>query len=83
MPGPTDTEFFDRAQMQDTKVATGDKDDPAEVARQGFDALMKGKDSVVAGSRMNRVQVAAGTVVPDTTGAAVASRMTEPGSGQS
>jgi short-subunit dehydrogenase len=82
MPGPTDTEFFDRAQMQDTKVATGDKDDPAEVARQGFDALMKGKDSVVAGSLMNRAQVAAGNVTPDATGAAVAARMTEPGSGQ-
>src|SRR4051794_38462100 len=36
MPGPTDTEFFDRAQMQDTSVATGPKDDPAEVARDGF-----------------------------------------------
>jgi short-subunit dehydrogenase len=83
MPGPTDTEFFDRAQMQDTRVATGSKDDPAEVARQGFDALMNGKDHVVAGSAMNRAQVTGANVVSDPVGAAVASRMTEPGSGKS
>ena len=46
-PGPTDTEFFERAGMQDTKVAAKDKDDPADVARQGFEALMAGKDRVV------------------------------------
>jgi uncharacterized protein len=83
MPGPTDTDFFDRAQMHDTKVATGAKDDPAEVARQGFDALMNGKDHVVAGATMNRAQVTGATVVSDPVGAAVASRMTKPGSGKS
>lgn len=58
MPGPTETEFFHRADMLDTKVGAGDKDDPAEVAAQGFEALMKGRDHVVAGSWRNKAQVA-------------------------
>jgi uncharacterized protein len=48
-PGPTDTDFFERAGMEDTKVAEASKDDPAEVARGGFEALMAGKDHVIAG----------------------------------
>ena len=47
MPGPTDTEFFDRAGMEDTKVGQGKKDDPADVAKTGFDAMMKGEGDVV------------------------------------
>lgn len=43
MPGPTETEFFERADMQDTKVGQSDKDDPATVARQGVDAVLAGK----------------------------------------
>ena len=80
MPGPTDTEFFDRAGMQDTKVATGDKDDPAQVAQQGFEALMKGDDHVVAGSLKNKVQAIAGKVAPDPVKAKMMRTMTEPGS---
>ena len=83
MPGPTDTEFFDRAGMQDTKVATGDKDDPAQVAQQGFEALMKGDDHVVAGSLRNKVQAIAGRVAPDPVKAKVMRSMTEPGSADS
>jgi len=84
MPGPTETEFFERAGMQDTKVGSSDsKDDPAEVARQGYDALMSGKDRVIAGSRMNRVQVAAGNTLPDSAGASAAAKMAKPGSGKS
>jgi uncharacterized protein len=80
MPGPTDTEFFDRADMQDTKVGAGEKDDPAQVARQGFDALMEGKDHVVAGSFKNKVQAVAAKVIPDTAKAQMHRRMAEPGS---
>lgn len=65
MPGPTDTGFFDRAGMQDTAVDGSPKDDPAEVAQDGFDALMAGKDHVVAGSRKNRAQTAAARVLTD------------------
>jgi short-subunit dehydrogenase len=83
MPGPTDTEFFERAGMQDTKVDSSKKDDPAEVARDGFKALMAGKDHVVAGSAMNRAQTAASTILPDPMKARVHASMTEPGSGDS
>jgi uncharacterized protein len=78
MPGPTDTDFFDRAGMQDTPVGAADKDDPADVARDGFEALMAGKDHVVAGSRMNKAQTAAAKVMPERLKAAAHARMTEP-----
>ena len=82
MPGPTDTEFFDRAGMQGTKLREQTaKDDPAEVAREGFEALMGGKDHVIAGSAKNKAQAAAGRVLPETKKAAVHARETEPGSG--
>lgn len=81
LPGPTDTEFFERAGMEDTRVGSGRKDDPAEVARQGFDALMKGDDKVIAGSFANKVQGVAGRVTPDTAKAAMHRRMAEPGKG--
>jgi uncharacterized protein len=80
MPGPTDTEFFERAEMEDTKVGAGDKDDPAEVAREGFEALMAGKEKVVAGSLKNKLQTAVAGVIPDSTKAEMHRRMAEPGS---
>jgi uncharacterized protein len=80
MPGPTDTAFFDVADMQDTNVGSGKKDDPAKVAKQGFEALMKGKDHVVAGSIKNKVQVAAAKVTPDPMKAEQHRKMAEPGS---
>jgi uncharacterized protein len=55
-PAPTDTNFFERAEMMETRVAV--EDDPAEVARQGFEALMAGEHRVVAGSVRNKVQSA-------------------------
>jgi short-subunit dehydrogenase len=81
MPGPTDTEFFGRADMLDTKVGAGEKDDPAEVARAGFDALMAGDERVVAGSFKNKVQAAASRVMPDRMKAEMHRKMAEPGSG--
>jgi short-subunit dehydrogenase len=79
MPGPTDTEFFARADMGDTKLGQADsKDDPAEVARQGYEALMAGKASVVAGSVTNRIQAELGTHLPDALAAPIMSRMTKP-----
>ncbi len=78
MPGPTDTEFFERADMQDTPVGAGDKDDPADVARQGFEAVMNGKERVVAGSLKNKVQVAASRLIPDSAKAQMHRSMAEP-----
>lgn len=65
LPGPTETKFFDRAEMGDTKVGADDKDDPATVAAQGFAAMMKGEEKVVAGSLKNKVQAAAVRLTPD------------------
>jgi short-subunit dehydrogenase len=81
MPGPTDTNFFHRAEMDDTRVGAGSKDDPAMVAEQGFEALMKGKEKVVAGSAKTKVQGAASKIMPDAAKAKMHSRMAEPGSG--
>lgn len=66
MPGPTDTDFFHRAKMDDTRVASGKKEDPSLVARQGFEALMAGKAKVVGGSVFTKAQMAASAVMPDT-----------------
>jgi short-subunit dehydrogenase len=81
MPGPTDTAFFDRAGLQDTRVGASEKDDPAEVAAQAYAALMKGRDHVVAGSVKNKVMATASKVMPETTKAQMHRRMSEPGSG--
>jgi short-subunit dehydrogenase len=79
MPGPTDTEFFDRAGMQDTKLGQMEnKDDPAEVARQGFEALMSGKDHVVAGSLKNKIQAGVSKLAPQQARAKAQGKLTEP-----
>jgi short-subunit dehydrogenase len=83
LPGPTDTNFFERADMEDTRAGAGKKDDPALVAKQGFDALMKGDDKVVAGRFSNKVQAAMTNVMPDTVKAAGHRKLSEPGSGDS
>jgi short-subunit dehydrogenase len=86
MPGPTDTEFFEVADMEadgkNTAVGTEDKDDPAQVARQGYEALIAGKERVVGGSLKNKVQVAAGKVLPDSLKAEMHRKMAEPGTGE-
>ncbi len=83
LPGPTDTDFFRRAGMQDTKLGAEEKkDDPAEVARDGFQALMAGKDQVVAGSFKNKLQAVAAQLLPETAKAELHRRQSEPGSAE-
>jgi short-subunit dehydrogenase len=82
MPGPTDTNFFHRADMEDTRVGQGSKDDPAKVAKQGFDALMDGDRKVVAGSLKTKTMEAASKVTPDALKAEQHRQMAEPGSGE-
>jgi short-subunit dehydrogenase len=65
MPGPTDTEFFHRAEMDDTPVGKMSKDDPALVARQGFDALMRGDQKVVGGGVSSKIMGTVNRVLPD------------------
>jgi uncharacterized protein len=81
MPGPTDTNFFHRADMDDTKVGTSKKDDPAQVAKQGFEALMAGKDHIIAGSLKTKVMGMASELLPDTVNAEMHRKISEPGSG--
>jgi short-subunit dehydrogenase len=80
MPGPTDTDFFHRAEMDDTKVGAGAKDDPAVVAEQGFEALMRGDEKVLGGSLKTRAQATASKVLPDSVKARMHRSMAEPGS---
>jgi short-subunit dehydrogenase len=83
LPGPTETEFFDRADLTDTKLGASDeKDDPAQVARQGFEGLMKGEASVFAGSAKSKVMGKLSAVLPDTVAAKAHKPMTEPGSAE-
>ncbi|MDB5851382.1 MAG: oxidoreductase [Rhodoferax sp.] len=79
MPGATDTEFFARADMLDTKVGTDDgKSDPADVAKAGFEAMMDGEADVVAGLK-NRLQAAMAKVTPSQVLAEQHRKMAEPG----
>lgn len=63
MPGATETRFFERAEMLDTEVGQSEKDDPADVAKVGFDALMKNEGDVVAGWK-NKLQTVMANVTP-------------------
>ena len=78
MPGATDTEFFERADMMDTKVGTSKKDDAADVAKVGFDAMMKGEGDVVSGWH-NKLQSAIATVTPSGLLAAMHGKAAAPG----
>jgi uncharacterized protein len=80
MPGATETDFFHRAGADDTKLGASEKDDPAEVAKEGYEALMAGKDHVVAGAFKNKLQAAAGYGLPDPLVAKAHANMAEPGS---
>lgn len=65
MPGPTETNFFHRARMDDTPVGRMRKDDPAQVARQGFEALMRGEQKVVGGSVSSTAMGTVSRFLPD------------------
>src|ERR671939_432014 len=78
MPGPTETEFFERADMMDTKVGQSDKDDPADVARDGFEALMNGDERVVSASLSTKLQGRGSRLMPDSVKSALHRKMAEP-----
>ena len=81
MPGATDTEFFDRADMLDTKVGTMKKDDANKVAQDGWDAMMAGKGHVVSGLK-NKIQVALSGVMPPSMMAEQHRKQAEPGTAE-
>ncbi len=78
-PGATDTRFFERADMEDTMVGAMKKDDPADVARTGYEAMMKGERSVVH-SFKNKLQVAGAKILGGGVSAEMHRAQTEPGS---
>jgi len=82
MPGATETEFFARADMLDTKVGSGEKDDAAMVAKTGFEAMMKGEGDVVSGLK-NKIQSAVANVTPAERLAKQHRKMAEPGTAKS
>lgn len=63
-PGATDTDFFDKADMLESKILDSKLSDPAQVAKEGYNALMKGKDKVVSGMK-NKTMVAMSNVLPE------------------
>jgi len=81
MPGATDTEFFERADMMDTKVGQDAKDDPAMVAEAGYKAMLNGEGDVVTGWK-NKLQSAVANVTPAEMLAEQHRKMAEPGTGK-
>jgi short-subunit dehydrogenase len=81
MPGATETDFFERADMMDTKVGTSKKQDPAEVAKAGFDAMMTGEGDVVTGWQ-NKLRSAIANVLPAGVTAEMHRSMAAPGTGK-
>jgi short-subunit dehydrogenase len=82
MPGATATRFFERAEMLDTKVGQQEKDDPADVAKTGWDAMMRGDGDIVSGFK-NKIQSTIANVTPAGMLAEQHRKMAEPGSADS
>ncbi|PZU95156.1 MAG: oxidoreductase [Chelatococcus sp.] len=81
MPGATETRFFERAGLLDTKIGQDEKDDPRDVAKAGYEALVAGEGDVVSGWK-NKIQSSLANVTPAETLAKQHRKMAEPGSGQ-
>lgn len=79
MPGATETEFFERADMLDTKVGSAKKQPADEVAKVGYEAMMKGEGDVVAGWS-NKLRAAIAHIMPSAVLAEQHRKMAEPGS---
>ena len=83
LPGVTHSEFFDRAGLTDTTLGASEvKDDPAQVAEQGFKGVMKGEATVFAGSLASRTMGRLSAMTPDTIAAKPFKPLAEPGSAE-
>jgi short-subunit dehydrogenase len=80
MPGATETDFFERADLMDTKIGQSKKDDPADVAKVGYDAMIAGDGDVVSGWQ-NKLQSAIASITPSGLLAEMHRSKAEPGSG--
>lgn len=81
-PGATETNFFHRAGMDSTEVGAGKKDDPADVAKDGVNALLRHDDKIVAGSMKTKAQGVMSDILPDSVKARLHHKKAEPGSAQ-
>ncbi len=79
MPGGTDTDFFRRADLLDTKLGQSEKDNPADVAKAGFDAMLEGEGDIVTGWK-NKLQSALANITPAERLAKKHRQIAEPGS---
>ena len=78
LPGPTDTDFFRKAEMEDTvMVQEVSLSDPAKVAKDGYEALMSGESKIISGLK-NKIQVAMSNVLPDSASAKMVEKQMEP-----
>ena len=80
MPGATETAFFERSDLGDTKLGQAKKDDARSVAETGFDAMLRGDGDIVTGWK-NKIQSAVANVTPSSILAQQHRKMAEPGSG--
>ncbi|HET9960551.1 MAG TPA: SDR family NAD(P)-dependent oxidoreductase, partial [Polyangiaceae bacterium] len=78
MPGATETEFFERADLMDTKLGTQRKQPPEEVAKIGFEAMLRGDGDVVAGWQ-NKLRAALSHIAPSAALAEAHRKLAEPG----
>lgn len=76
-PGATATDFFNKADMQESKILDTKLSDPAKVAQDGYQALMKGDDKVVSGLK-NKAMVATSNILPDTVVAEQMNKLQQP-----
>jgi short-subunit dehydrogenase len=81
LPGPTDTTFFARNAMDDTRIATGPKDATEDVARDGVEAMLRGAARVVSSSWRTRIQHLGMHFLPEGVKAEIGRIMARPGSG--
>lgn len=77
LPGATDTDFFHKAHMEESKMLEQKLSDPSKVAKEGFDALMRGDDMVIPGAKW-KAQIAASNFTPDATLAKMVMKQQEP-----
>ena len=79
LPGVTNTDFFHKANMEESKIAQDESKmaDPADVAKDGYEALMAGKDMVISGFK-NKVIVGMNNIIPDAKSAEQMAKQQEP-----
>ena len=79
-PGPTDTDFFHRAGMDNTEVGSKGKEEsqPQDVAKQGIDALLSGDDHVYAASAKTKIEGMMANAIPGNMKGAMHEKMARP-----